>query len=163
LELHYLSFLYLYNMKSLSYFRTVTKLARQTQMLRHDPACAAVLGWVENFISPELDESQVVRLTRSAARTGEFHIGALLIRRAAFLRVGWLDASLRHGEFIDWWARAAQLPLAYTVLPDWVLRRRLHADNLTRREQEGRRDYLVLLRQHLARQRETAGIRTEMP
>ncbi len=137
------------------------KLARQTQVLRADPACAAVLARVENFLSPELDASQAARLAKTAAQSGEFAIGALLIRRAAFLRVGCFDARLRHGDFIDWWARASQLPLAYTVLPDLVLRRRLHSSNLTRREQEGRRDYLALLRQHLARQREASSARME--
>lgn len=137
------------------------KLARQAEVLRTDPMCEAVLGRVENFISPELDEPQAARLAKTAAQSGEFSSGALLIRRDAFLRVGWFDAGLRHGEFIDWWARAMQLALGYTVLPDWVLRRRLHNSNLTRREQAGRRDYLVLLRQHLARQRETASAGTE--
>lgn len=140
---------------------TPEKLARQSAVLAADPVCDAVLGRVENFVSPELDESQAAKLARTAAQSGEFHIGALLIRRDAFRRVGWFDAGLRHGEFIDWWARATQLHLAYTVLPDLVLRRRLHADNLTRREPGGRRDYLALLRQHLARQRETAGARME--
>ncbi|NUQ37631.1 MAG: glycosyltransferase family 2 protein [Caldilineales bacterium] len=136
---------------------TPEKLARQSAVLAADPVCDAVLGRVENFVSPELDESQAAKLARTAAQSGEFHIGALLIRRDAFRRVGWFDAGLRHGEFIDWWARATQLHLAYTVLPDLVLRRRLHADNLTRREPGGRSDYLALLRQHLARGRETAG------
>ncbi len=140
---------------------TPDKLARQAQVLRADPGCEAVLGRAENFISPELDASQAMRLAKTAAQTGEFLAGALLIRRAAFLRVGWFDARLRHGEFIDWWARASQLPLAHTVLPDLVQRRRLHADNLTRREPAGRRDYLALLRQHLVRQRETASVGTE--
>lgn len=137
------------------------KLARQAQMLRDDPACEAVLGRVQNFISPELDESEAARLVKTAAQTGDMHVGALLIRRDAFLRVGWFDARLRHGDFIDWWARASQLTLAYAALPELVLRRRLHDDNLTRREQAGRRDYLALLRQHLARQREAASAGTE--
>lgn len=140
---------------------TPDKLTRQAQVLRDDPACEAVLGGVANFISPELDAPQHRALARSAGQTGAHHIGALLIRREAFLRIGWFDAGLRHGEFIDWWARAMQLALGYTVLPDWVLRRRLHNSNLTRREQAGRRDYLALLRQHLARQRETASAGTE--
>ena len=138
------------------------KLVRQVQVMRDDPACEAVLGRVANFISPELDKSQAARLAKTAAQSGEFAIGALLIRRDAFLRVGWFNTRLRHGDFIDWWARAAQLSLAYAVVPDLVLRRRLHATNLTLREPDGRRDYLALLRQHLSRRRETATVGTAM-
>jgi hypothetical protein len=92
-------------------------------------------------------------LAKSAVQTGEIHIGALLIRRHTFLRIGDFDTRWRHGEFIDWWARATRLGLTYTVLPDLVLRRRLHTDNMTRREQEGRREYLALLREQLGRRR----------
>lgn len=139
------------------------KLARQAQVLWGDSACEAVFGRVENFISPEMCKAECCALAHAARQSGHIHIGALLIRRAAFLRVGWFDAGLRHGDFIDWWARASQIPLVYTALPDLVLRRRLHADNLTRREPGGRRDYLALLRQHLVRQRETASLGTETP
>lgn len=132
------------------------KLTRQAQVLQDNPTCEAVFGRMENFISPDLDGSQAARLAKNTAQSGEFSSGALLIRRAAFLRVGWFDVRLRHGDFIDWWARAGQLSLVYAVLPDLVLRRRLHDDNLTRREPEGRRDYLALLRQHVSRQRVTS-------
>jgi glycosyltransferase involved in cell wall biosynthesis len=126
------------------------KLARQAQVLQNDPTCDAVLGRVENFISPELDEAQRQALARSAAQTGAFHAGALLIRWGAFRRVGDFDTRWRHGEFIEWWGRALRLGLRYTILPELVLRRRLHADNLTRREPDGRRAYLSMLREQLA-------------
>lgn len=135
---------------------TPDKLARQMQVLKTDPACEAVLGRVENFISPELDENQRQMLTKSAAQTGDFHIGALLICRAAFLRIGSFDICWRHGEFIEWWARAMRLNLTYTVLPDLVLRRRLHTNNLMRRERNGRQEYLPILRKHLAQRRAPA-------
>lgn len=132
------------------------KLARQVQVLHTDPACEAVLGRVENFISPELGEDDRRSLAKSVAQTGDFHIGALLIRRAAFLRVGCFDIRWRHGEFIEWWARAMRLNLTYTVLPDLVLRRRLHTNNLTRRERDGRQEYLPMLREQLAQRRALA-------
>jgi hypothetical protein len=138
------------------------KLARQLATLTSDLNCEAVLGKVENFISLELTNNQHQLLARSADQTGYFHLGALLIRRAAFLRVGWLDVRWRHGEFIEWWARAARLSLIYTVLPDLVLRRRLHTNNLTRREQDGRQAYLPMLREQLA-QRRALSAQTDNP
>jgi glycosyltransferase involved in cell wall biosynthesis len=133
---------------------TPCKLAWQAQVLANDQACEAVLGRVENFISPELDESEHRALRKSASQKGAFLAGALLIRRDAFLRVGYLDARWRQGEFIEWWARAVRHRLRYAVLPELVLRRRLHDDNLTRREAaQGRSDYLRLLCEKLAHSR----------
>lgn len=133
------------------------KLARQTSELLNDPACEAVLGRVENFVSPELDAVEQQALVRSASQTGSFVAGALLIRRDAFLRIGKFDTCLCQGEFIEWWARAVQLNLHHVVLPELVLRRRLHCDNLTRREPaQGHSDYLRLLRAKLARSRGAA-------
>ncbi len=130
------------------------KLARQVQVLHDAPACEAVLGGVENFISPELDDRQQQMLTRSAGQHGTHHIGALLIRTASFRRIGMFDDRWRHGEFIEWWARAGRLALCHTILPELVMRRRLHANNLTRSEQDGRREYLTMLREHMRSLRE---------
>ncbi len=129
------------------------KLAHQVKILVDNPSCSAVLGRMENFITPELDERQAALLAKSAGQGGEILIGTLLIRRAAFLSVGYFDTERRHGEFIDWWGRARQLGLPHAVLPELVMRRRLHTTNMTRREPHGRREYLALLREQVARQR----------
>jgi len=132
------------------------KLARQMQMMQTEPTCEAVLGGVKNFISPELDEHQHRILARSAAQTGNLHIGSMLIRRDAFLRVGLFNTRWRHGEFIDWWARAMRVNLIYKILPEVVLLRRLHTSNLTLSEKDGRKEYLPMLRELLAQRRATA-------
>ncbi len=132
------------------------KLARQMQMMQAEPTCEAVLGGVKNFISPELDERQRQILAKSAAQTGNLHIGSMLIRRDAFLRVGLFNTRWRHGEFIDWWARAMRVNLIYKILPEVVLLRRLHTSNMTRREKDGRKEYLPMLRELLAQRRATA-------
>ncbi len=82
------------------------KLARQVAVLAENLACEAVLGGMENFISPELDAAARRLLARAAVQTGTIHVGALLIRRLAFDRVGPFDVQWRLGEFIQWWARA---------------------------------------------------------
>lgn len=129
------------------------RIALQLERLDADPACEAVLGQVVNFLSPELDEAERRSLAQSAQQHGAMHIGALLIRRRAFLRVGCFDTRWRHGDFIEWWARATRLHLVYTVVPRLVLRRRIHGHNMTRREPDGRRAYLALLREQIALRR----------
>lgn len=135
---------------------TATKLAVQLPLL-HDPACEAVLGGVANFISPELDEKQQRSLAYAAQQQGTHHIGALLMRRETVARIGLFDRRWRHGEFIAWWAQALRLQLNYATMPQLVLQRRLHTDNLTRREPQGQRQYLALLREQLALRRQEQG------
>jgi hypothetical protein len=126
-------------------------------VLQDDPACEAALGGVANFVSPELNEAQRQLLARAASQTGDVHVGALLIRREAFRRVGDFDTRWRQADFVEWWARATRLNLHYVVVPELVLCRRLHADNLTRRERAGRQEYLPMLREQLAQRRALAG------
>jgi glycosyltransferase involved in cell wall biosynthesis len=129
------------------------RLAAQLAVMAAQPACAVVLGQVENFVSPELDAAEQQRLARSAEQTGTVHIGAMLVRRPTFELVGLFDETVRHGEFIAWWSRLQQLQLPVVTLAQTVLRRRLHQSNMTRLEPDGRRNYLAALRAQLAARR----------
>lgn len=135
---------------------TPDKLARQIEALSSNSACEAVVGRVENFLSPELDETQRRSLAIAVQQGGDVHVGALLIRRMAFQRVGYFNVRWRQCDFVDWWSRATLAGLNYAILPDLVLRRRLHNNNLTRLERTSRNEYVAMLRQHLARQRKVA-------
>jgi hypothetical protein len=108
---------------------------------------------VENFISPELPPQRKEALAMSAAVSGTLHVGALLIRRAAFDRIGLFEPRWRQGEFVEWWARAQHAGLRHAALADLVLHRRLHDDNLTQRERADRTEYARMLHSVLASRR----------
>ena len=55
---------------------------------------------------------------------------ALLIRRAAFDRIGAFDEDLRNADFVDWYARALDQGLRTYMLPEVVALRRQHKANL---------------------------------
>jgi glycosyltransferase involved in cell wall biosynthesis len=59
------------------------KLAHQVRTVQNDSSIEAVLGVVENFISPKLGDNQRQALIRSTRQSGSHHVGALLIRREA--------------------------------------------------------------------------------
>jgi glycosyltransferase involved in cell wall biosynthesis len=136
---------------------TPDRLTCQMAVLDGDSAVEAVLGRVENFISPELAPDRKQALAPSAEATGALHIGALLIRRRAFERVGIFDVRWQQGEFIEWWARAVEAGLRHVILPQLLLQRRLHDSNLTQRARDQRVDYVRMLHDVLARRR-NAGI-----
>lgn len=132
---------------------TEAKLARQLDALAADPALDAVFGHVEQFVSPELDPAVGPALS-DGMRLAPGHLaGTLLIRAAAFHRVGPFDTRWQIGNFIDWYLRAQEAGLRDTMLPEVLLRRRLHTDNMGIRERASRRAYAHILKHALDRRR----------
>jgi glycosyltransferase involved in cell wall biosynthesis len=139
------------------------KLARQLDALDADLALDAVFGHVEQFVSPELDPSVGPALS-DGMRLAPGHLaGTLLIRTAAFHRVGPFDARWQIGNFIDWYLRAQEAGLRDTMLPEVLLRRRLHVDNMGIRERNSRRAYAHILKHALDRRRSLGGAGAAKP
>ena len=80
----------------------------------------------------------------------------MLIRRSSFERVGLFSTTLRVGVTVDWFARASEAGLHYTVLPQVVLERRLHTQNNGLRERDARSQYLQVIRAAMERRRAAA-------
>jgi hypothetical protein len=78
---------------------------------------------------------------------------AMLVRRPAFERVGPFETTWRVGEFINWYLRATEVSLRMLMLPDLVLRRRLHETNQGIRERSAATDYVRILKAALDRRR----------
>lgn len=132
---------------------TPESLASRLALLEGDSSLEVVSGLVEQFISPELSpEVRAELLCPPGAQRGGT-LGAMLVRRRAFERVGGFDSSLRVGETIDWIARARAAGIAMGELERVVLRRRIHATNTGRRQRQARSDYLRVLKASLDRQR----------
>ena len=79
--------------------------------------------------------------------------GTMVIKRAAFDRVGKFPAGLKVGEFIDWYARAGELQIRSLVLPELLLWRRIHDSNTGLRERQSVTDYARVLKATLDRRR----------
>jgi glycosyltransferase involved in cell wall biosynthesis len=133
------------------------KLERQLDALAADADLDMVFGQARQFASPDLDDAVRARLGRDGEVLSGYFAGAMLIRRAAFERVGLFAPHLRVGEFIDWYARAVDLGLKGHMLSQVLVHRRMHADNQTVRERHAQVDYARVLKAHLDRRRNAAG------
>lgn len=128
------------------------KLFLQKDYLKNHPSCPAVFGMVDCFVSPEIDEKQKAKLFCPEGPLIGICAGAMLIRREAFFSVGAFDPKMRLSQFIEWFNRFAESGLAHHVLPDVVLRRRVHLTNTTALKREDvHRNYLHIARSRMLR------------
>ena len=128
------------------------KLAVQHAALIADPTLDYVFAHVQQFHS-------AVNLADTAHHSGPamagYVAGAMLIHRHAWERVGAVEGQWRLGEFIHWYGRAQVLGLRSVLLPDILLYRRLHADNMGRRERHARGDYVRIMKTLLDQRRDS--------
>jgi glycosyltransferase involved in cell wall biosynthesis len=123
------------------------KLERQMAAM-DDPRLDMVFGQVEQFYSPELNKRQgAMRVMPGYSK------GTLLIRRQSFFRVGLFGKHFHLGDFIEWYLRATELGLKSLMLPEVMMRRRIHAGNMGIRQHGQRADYLRILKASLDRRR----------
>jgi glycosyltransferase involved in cell wall biosynthesis len=131
------------------------KLERQLAAIAADPGAEAVFAGVSEFRAGGGPPGPAPRAPRS--RLPGALPSALLIRRAAFARVGAFAEGWRVGEWADWYTRAQAAGLRATWLSEVLVARRLHAANHGLRDPAARLEYARIVRAHLHRRREAPG------
>lgn len=128
-------------------------IASRLAVLDTNPTVDVAVGLVTQFLSPELDDDTRQRIAISNEPTRGRVVGAMLIRRHVFERIGTFDSAFRLGETIDWVARADAAGVSMHTIDDVVLHRRVHSANSVRKAAQLRSDYLRVLRASISRQR----------
>ncbi len=132
---------------------TAHKLELQVKALEDDPNLDMVFGNIEQFVSPELDTENRNRLRSELKIMPGYHIGTMLIKRESFQQVGPFKEDLQLAEFIDWFNRAEDMKLHYKVLPEVVMKRRIHTTNQGLYKRQHMKDYARVLKATLDRRR----------
>lgn len=105
------------------------KLELQTACLESSADIDAVFGRVRQFVSPDVPQERRDGMRPvNEVLNGEAKL-CLLIRRAAFDRVGAFEETLPATFFIEWLGRAKQRGLRSVMLDQIVAMRRLHLGN----------------------------------
>jgi glycosyltransferase involved in cell wall biosynthesis len=131
------------------------KLARQMARFQARPELDFCVTHVQNFWMPEVaEEASRLRDRRYVHPLPGYSSVALLARRSLFEAIGVFDASLKHGDDTEWFFRAEQAGAAGELLPEVLVRRRLHANNRSRHwVGRSRAEYLALMRTLVGRRR----------
>jgi glycosyltransferase involved in cell wall biosynthesis len=129
------------------------KLRIQVELLRASPPGTAVFAHAQNFWSGELEEQgNRLRDAWVARPFAALFASTMLVSRELFDRLGQFDVRLQHGEVADWLERAKAAGVPVAVHPATLVRRRIHATNMSRTT-GSRDDFLVLLQQQIEAKR----------
>lgn len=135
----------------------LNKIERQLRPFGSDPALEMVFGQaLQLHHGPEWEAGVKDENPAPAGLVAGMVPGTMLVKRAAFQRVGQFKGDLKVGEFIDWYARAVELQIRSLVLPDLFLWRRIHDSNQGVRERKSVTDYARVLKASLDRRRAEA-------
>jgi glycosyltransferase involved in cell wall biosynthesis len=134
------------------------KLTRQMARFVARPDLDYCLTLVQNFWEVEMQEEEEHYRGRPRGQPlPGFVAGTLLAKREVFDRVGPFDTSFKHADKTEWFLRADSRGAVREMLPDVLMFRRMHPDNVSRTLASNSRDeYFRLLKATLDRRRSTA-------
>ena len=128
------------------------KLLHQCAYLLAHPDIEVVAGR-EKYFGDDGEWAKKLRLAEDKTALS-FKLGATLIRRSAFERIGNFDETLTISDDFEWFMRARDLGLPMRVLDEIVLYYRVHSESLT---QTGRvQDFMLpqMIKKSLDRRRQ---------
>ncbi|HEY5565544.1 MAG TPA: glycosyltransferase, partial [Rhodothermia bacterium] len=133
------------------------KLKRQVGRFESIPELELSLTFKRTFWVEEMKDEQE-RCIRAGHPFTKDHPGyvcqTLLMPRTTFDRVGPFDETLRTGEDTEWLMRAERLGIVKEIIPDVLVYRRMHQNNLSySRYEGGAEDQLRLVLAHLKQKR----------
>jgi glycosyltransferase involved in cell wall biosynthesis len=129
------------------------KLLTQLTVFDTKPELDMLFGHVKQFYSPEIAHNMKPKIDLINEIMPGHIAGTLLIKRESFFKVGYFPTHWRVGEFIDWYLKAIEQGLKSTTIPEVVMKRRIHENNMGIREHDSRGDYVRILKASLDRKR----------
>jgi glycosyltransferase involved in cell wall biosynthesis len=132
---------------------TEDKLARQIAVMEADPGLQIVFGHVSHFYSPDIDAITKQKIQCPIEKMPGYHHGTILVTRTAFLDIGLFSEKWACGEFLDWSFRAQEKGYRSVMMPEVVMKRRIHSSNRGILVRDIRPDYVRVLKASLDRRR----------
>jgi glycosyltransferase involved in cell wall biosynthesis len=133
---------------------TPSKLTEQMAALLASGQDPLVFSHVEQFLCPTLSAEEAKRIAIPQTILPGHIAGTLLISKSRFAQIGpFLEEKKLLGEFIEWYLRAVEKKIPILLLDTVAHHRRVHQDNMGRRNLSRRGDYLRILKAGLDRRR----------
>jgi len=119
------------------------KLTLQMVAFATDPDLDIVTGYVDQFLSPELDFPGETQYKIPSAALPGYVPTAVLVTRDVFDVIGLFHEEYHVGETISWFSTALDSGLNIKVLPDIIARRRIHGENISIQHQKKKKSAIL--------------------
>lgn len=107
------------------------KSSIEAEYLAHHPESGCVIASMRNFLQSGAAQPFWVSDEMLSQDCKAYHLGTLMAHRWVFQQVGNFDPALAFSTDLDWFARLIESRIEFGALPDVLLRRRIHATNMT--------------------------------
>jgi glycosyltransferase involved in cell wall biosynthesis len=129
------------------------KLKLQAAAFAADPELDIAGAYMEAFYSPDLTQEERGNLYRPPDPLPGFSASALVVGREPFFRVGYYETHWKVGQDLSWFIRARESGLKEHMIPEVLVRRRLHKSNTDLMNQSFGRERLLILRESICRKK----------
>lgn len=131
-----------------------SKLTLQMRAMLASEEDPLIFSYTKQFICPTMTEEESQKVIVNQDALPGYIAGTLLISQKRFHQIGrFLEEKKQLGEFIEWYLRALEQKAPILMLDEVTLYRRIHQDNMGRRDLSRRGDYLKILKSSLDRRR----------
>ncbi|PIZ04604.1 MAG: glycosyltransferase family 2 protein [Gammaproteobacteria bacterium CG_4_10_14_0_8_um_filter_38_16] len=127
------------------------KIEHQIAFLIANPEIDMVFGYIKQFLSPDLNMLEQKKFTCSEKILPGYLAASCLLSKKCAEKIGAFNEAQKMGSFIEWFMRAKEKNLKYTLLQNEVLHRRIHANNMSHLSKNAAHDYLQLIKSTLRR------------
>lgn len=133
------------------------KTELQLRAFAERPELDAVYGHMRQFLCPDVDPGELERFRHLDGQVLPAPSApSVLLRRAAWERVGPFDTSMQVAVEMEWYSRVCLAGLATRTLDDVLYLRRIHRTNTNVEFAHDQRERLLALKRHLDRRRAVA-------
>ena len=129
------------------------KLAIQTEFMLNNPSLEFSVTRVQHFLEDGHPAPAGFRTELLEEPRVGMIMETLMARKTAFKTVGWFDPSFNVGEDTDWFARAKDSLVPYAVIPDVLVRKRVHGGNATLSNENTNELLMRVIKQKIARRK----------
>jgi glycosyltransferase involved in cell wall biosynthesis len=127
------------------------KLRLQGCYLAAHPELGCVIGKLLNFLHDGMARPHWISEPLMTEEGGGWSLGASLVQRWVFDRVGPFDVAYSYCDDLDWLIRMAEARVPWAVIPGVFLHRRIHTSNMSCDRNAVARAEFLIMKAHMDR------------
>ena len=129
------------------------KLRVQSDYLAAHPEMGCVIGRVHNFLEAGRELPGWISEAMMTKEGGGWNLGAGLIQRWVFDRIGPFNPKYLLSDDLEWVVRLTEAGISIGLVEETYLRRRIHSTNISKNQNTMARERVRILKEHMDRRR----------